>query len=242
MGQKISSNLRSRETARCFSFHAAQRKVAVAALVLAGVLLGEVSSSAQNAQQQYLYAPVPVTTTTSEIVGFVKGGPPVPGSPLSDPREGGPVAIDTLGRFLFVLNPATNSVSTFQINQSTGALTPAPGSPFAVGPTENPGMAPTSPVCVATESSGQFLYVGYRNGNFSGQSAIIEYQIDAATPQLAAPTTPAGVTDIPFSPVANDHRHARASLCEAAMNLRQSRVAGPTYIQSTSPRDQACWP
>lgn len=61
----------------------------------------------------------------------------------------------------------------FQIDQATGSLTEVQGSPFAVGPTENPTTAPTAPVCLATESSGRFLYVGCRNGNLAYHSAAL---------------------------------------------------------------------
>jgi hypothetical protein len=202
MAQETSFCVHSWDAVRLFSRRNRRRELASCLLACIAALIGASSTSAQNAQQQFVYASVPVTTATSEIVGFVKGGAPIPGSPLSDTLEGGPVAIDALGRFLFILNPVTSSVSMFQINQSTGALTPALGSPFAVGPTENPNMAPNAPECLATESSGQFLYVGYKNGNFPGESAIIEFQIDASIPQLIAPTTPAGVTDVLYSPVA----------------------------------------
>jgi 6-phosphogluconolactonase (cycloisomerase 2 family) len=110
------------------------------------------------------------------------------------------MAIDDLGRFLFVVNTSTSNISMLRIDQSTGSLTQVPGSPFSTGPTENLSMAATSPVCLATEKSGQFLYVGYRFGNFVGQGAINEYLIDAANQQLV-PLSGQPTTDIASAPI-----------------------------------------
>jgi hypothetical protein len=175
--------------------------------VSGAVLVSAVCARAQTPQQQYVYASVPITTTTSEVAGFSKDGGTVVlsgiGAPLADALEGGAMAVDAKGRFLFIVNPNSNGISMFEIDQATGALSEVLGSPFAAGPTENPTTAPSSPVCLATERSGQFLYVGYANGNFQGESAIIEYQIDAITPALIAPSlsTPGGSTDLPSAPI-----------------------------------------
>ncbi len=56
-------------------------------------------------------------------------------------------------------------------------------------------------MCLTTESSGQFLYVGYANGNFQGGSAILEYQIDPATPRLVPPATLAGSSNLASVPI-----------------------------------------
>jgi hypothetical protein len=160
---------------------------------------------AQNAPQQYLFGSVPVTTSTSQVAAYTKNGQTgalsaVPGSPFADNLQGGAMAVDALGRFLFVVNNITSNISMFQINSSTGSITEVPGSPFSTGPTENPTMAPTSPVCVAVEKSGQFLYVGYRFGNFAGRGAINEYLIDAANRQLV-PLSAQPTTDIVSAPI-----------------------------------------
>jgi len=49
--------------------------------------------------------------------------------------------VDTTGQFAYVANASSNNVSAYAINRTTGALAPAPGSPFAAG---------TFPVSVAT--------------------------------------------------------------------------------------------
>ena len=127
---------------------------------------------AQTPQQQYVFGSVPLRSATSQVAAYVKNGQTgalsaVPGSPFADSLPGGVMAVDALGRFLFVVNTSASNISMFQIDQSTGNLVEVPGSPFSSGPTENPSMAPTLPVCLAVEKSGQFLYVGYRTGGGS---------------------------------------------------------------------------
>jgi 6-phosphogluconolactonase (cycloisomerase 2 family) len=173
-------------------------------LLLLQVALAE-TAAAQTPQQQYVFGSVPVTSATSQVAAYAKNGQngalsSVASSPFADNLQGGAMAIDGLGRFLFVINTSTSNISMFQIDQSTGSLTQVPGSPFATGPTENLSMAPTSPVCLAAERSGQFLYVGYQFGNFSKQGAINEYLIDAANRQLV-PLAGQPTTDIASSPI-----------------------------------------
>ena len=163
-----------------------------------------VTVMAQTPQQQYVYGSVPVTTATSQVSAYVKnavnGALSSVGAPFADNLQGGAMAIDGLGRFLFVINPSTSNISMLQIDQNSGALVEVPGSPFSTGPTTNPAMAPTSPICIAAEKSGQFLYVGYRFGNFAGQGAINEYRIDAINRQLLQlPGQP--TTNIPSAPI-----------------------------------------
>jgi len=147
-------------------------------------------ASAQSSSQQYVYANVPGTPpATSTIAALAKSGQsgdlsPVAGSPFPDRLEGGRVAVDALGRFLFVLNPATNGISMFQIDSSTGAITEVPSSPFSAGRTVNLNQAPSLPVSLATEKSGKYLYVGYTGGNFSNTSAITPFAIDAGNLRL----------------------------------------------------------
>jgi 6-phosphogluconolactonase (cycloisomerase 2 family) len=191
-----------RSSHRCANAHA---PCFLFLLIFSATLSGAVCARAQTPQQQYVYASAPVTTTTSEVAGFSKdGGTGVLsgiGAPLADALEGGAMAVDTKGRFLFIVNPNSNGISMFQIDQATGALSEVFGSPFAAGPTENPTIAPSSPICLATERSGQFLYVGYGNGNFQGESAVLVYQIDPATPRLVPPSDSTGSSNLPSVPI-----------------------------------------
>lgn len=172
--------------------------------MVAGYFLAP-SRTFPQSQQQYVYASVPATTTTSSIAGFAKDGQTgslsaVIGSPFPDAQLGQSMAIDGLGHFLFVLNTSANNVSMYQINSASGALTEVTGSPFSMGPTENPQMAASSPVCLAAERSGQFLYVGYQFGNLSGQGAVNQFLIDPTRQQLV-PLPAQPTTDVPSSPI-----------------------------------------
>src|SRR5579859_3275404 len=139
---------------------------ACAIVFLAFAQLALSNLCAQTATQQRVYGSASVTTSTSVLPGYAKDSTTgaltaLAGTPFADRLEGGLLAIDGQGRFLFVLNPVSDSISMFQIDSSTGALTEVPGSPFAAGPTVNPNLAPSDPISLATEVSGNFLYVGY---------------------------------------------------------------------------------
>lgn len=169
------------------------------ARISAWLLLCALNSGAVSGQtpaQQRIYGSSSVTTTTSAIAGYAKdsstgGLANLANSPFTDRLEGGQLAIDGRGRFLFVLNPVSDSISMFQIDGATGALSEVPNSPFAVGATINPGLAPSLPISLATEPNGNFLYVGYANGDSGSTSAIVPFAIDSVnlqlklTPQLA---------------------------------------------------------
>lgn len=158
-------------------------------LALLYALLFPFGVAGQSAQQQRVYGSVSATTTTSVLPAYDKDSTTgaltlLPNAPFPDRLEGGLVAIDGQGKFLFVLNPMSNSISMFQIDSSSGALTEVANSPFAAGPTVNPTLAPSSPISLATEKSGNFLYVGYANGDSSTTSALVPFQIDAANQSL----------------------------------------------------------
>jgi len=114
---------------------------------------------------------------------------PIPGSPFpttsnnvpnSTPRS---LAADPHGRFLFaamdgfILNVPPR-IASFAIDPSTGALTPVPGSPFAIeGLTNN---------SLTASPTGKFVYV-LRCGcsTFAGSDTITVYAVDTATGVLA---------------------------------------------------------
>lgn len=146
------------------------------------------AASAQSAQQR-VYGTVSTTTTTSVLPAYNKDSTTgaltlLPTAPFADRLEGGLLAIDGQGKFLFALNAVSNNISMFQIDSSTGALTEVPNSPFAAGPTVNPGIAPSAPISLATEKSGNFLYVGYANSNSNSTSALMPFTIDTANLRL----------------------------------------------------------
>ena len=141
----------------------------------------------QTPTQQYIYLSLPgspPSTPSSLISAFGKAGQTgalnsVSGSPFSDRLEGGLVAIDGQGKFLFLLNPTSNDISMFQIDQTTGALSEVPGSPFAVPPAgTNP--APSQPISISAEPSGKFLFVGFFTGDLPGNSAVVSLAINTS--------------------------------------------------------------
>jgi 6-phosphogluconolactonase len=117
----------------------------------------------------------------------------VPGSPFSAGSPGvltgtGPVsvAVTPKASYVYAANQFTNTVSGFSV-ASTGALTPLPGSPYAVG---------TSPSAVAITPDGNFLYVANTGSNTISAFAICaNASVTCVTPDGSL--TP--VTGSPFS-------------------------------------------
>jgi 6-phosphogluconolactonase len=107
-------------------------------------------------------------------------------SPISPTGTGGDepggIRVTPDGKFVVVVNQATNSVSVFSLNSGTGALTEVSGSPFATGNLPNP---------VAIDPSGKFVFVGNTGGN-----SLSAYTID-----LSGTLTP--VTGTPIQLAAN---------------------------------------
>jgi 6-phosphogluconolactonase (cycloisomerase 2 family) len=141
--------------------------------VLMAALVALACTGPARAQTQNVYTTSPSApqSGTSQINGLATNAQtgaltPLPTSPTNERLDGATLAVDALGRFLFVLNPKHNDISMFQIDSSTGALTEVPASPFAVGPFLNPQQAPADPVALATEPSGHYLYVGFNRGSF----------------------------------------------------------------------------
>jgi 6-phosphogluconolactonase len=100
---------------------------------------------------------------------------PAKGSPFTSGSLTTSVAIDPTGKFAFVSSQCVNScssgaVSAYAINSATGTLTPAPGSPFAVG------LFPTP---VAVDPTGKFAYVANE-----GSSNVSAYTIASTTGAL----------------------------------------------------------
>ena len=57
---------------------------------------------------------------------------PIAGSPFPTGRSSSSVAVDHLGRFVYVANAGSNNVSAYRLDDN-GSLIPVPGSPFPVG-------------------------------------------------------------------------------------------------------------
>jgi len=86
---------------------------------------------------------------------------------------------------------------------SDGTLTVAPSAPYFAAAPGGVGSAPSSPLSLATEHSGQFLFVGYESGSVPGDGAIITFQIEAqdpANPQLV-PLLASESSNVPAAPI-----------------------------------------
>ena len=102
----------------------------------------------------------------------LSGTPPPTNSPNAPPSNVPPSSTDpnapvALGAFAYVLNALSANISAYSINETTGALTEIPGSPFSAG---------DFPEAIAITPSGRFAYVAnFNSGN------IMAYSIDATT-------------------------------------------------------------
>jgi 6-phosphogluconolactonase (cycloisomerase 2 family) len=77
-------------------------------------------------------------------------------------------------RFIYVPNQASNSISAYSIDATTGALLELSGSPFAAAP---------SPTIASADPQGRFLYVAGR-GSASTPPVLSAYSIDSSTGAL----------------------------------------------------------
>jgi 6-phosphogluconolactonase (cycloisomerase 2 family) len=159
----------------------------VPSLLILALLTAAVASA--QTPQQYVYSSSSASSTVNGSAKNALAGTlaPLSGSPFPARSNGGPMAIDPQGRFLFIVNPAASTISMFQIDSNSGALTEVPASPFKIGPTLTP-TPPTNPQSLATEASGKFLYVGYEFGSAQGTGEIDQFMIDAANQQLVPVT------------------------------------------------------
>ncbi len=105
---------------------------------------------------------------------------PVSGSPF---WMGGvaSLTVDPAGRFLYATRPSFRTggdeVWAYNIDSTTGALTPVPGSPFQTRP---------HPQSILVEPSGRFVYVANTGGTFeSPDPSLSAYAIDPTTGTLA---------------------------------------------------------
>ncbi len=90
------------------------------------------------------------------------------------------------GRFAYVANETSNTISAFSIDAATGALTPVAGSPFA--------STGTTPVAVTVDPNGTYLYVAN-----NGSNNVSVFSIDNATGALTSAGDPIGAGAAPFA-------------------------------------------
>ncbi|HXM11044.1 MAG TPA: hypothetical protein VN946_13915 [Terriglobales bacterium] len=105
---------------------------------------------------------------------------PVPGSPFAvNSLVFSGLALDLSGQYLFAGAPLTQTIQEFQVNTSTGALTPMVGT--------------NSPIFNLIQVVGDYLYVPNSTdlGSSGATSAIAVFSIDGSTGAL---------TQVPGSP------------------------------------------
>jgi 6-phosphogluconolactonase (cycloisomerase 2 family) len=127
---------------------------------------------------KFLYQPWAPASGSSVVYGYMidqsQGGlTAVTGSPYTTAAVADSLATDPGSRFLFLGQTGTFTISVMQINSSTGALTPAPGSPFSLN-----GLAAQQ---IAVDTSGKYLYATISN---IGSGLVIGFSIDQTTGAL----------------------------------------------------------
>lgn len=108
-----------------------------------------------------------VNAITGDIAGV--------GSPVNAGLDARSIAIDPSGRFLYVANYGSNTISTYTINSRTGALTSS-GAPVAAG---------GGPSCVAVDPTGRFAYVANSSAN-----TVSVYSVNGSTGVLTSVGVP----------------------------------------------------
>jgi 6-phosphogluconolactonase len=137
----------------------------------------------------YLYV---TDVNAGKVAGFLYDSTsgtltPVPGSPFpagNTPVQAVLAAPQTISPlFLYVsnLNDSAGGISAYAINQSNGALSPIPGSPF---PTGAPGSYP-GPSAMVVNYGSNFLYVAL-SGSANANNQIAAFSIDPTTGRLTA--------------------------------------------------------
>ncbi|MEO7501407.1 MAG: beta-propeller fold lactonase family protein [Gemmatimonadaceae bacterium] len=94
-----------------------------------------------DAAGTFLYVPVGTGLSVYSINATTGGLTLVAGSPFPAGNDPSDVNLDPSGRFVYVTNFGSQTVTGYAINQTTGQLTQVPGSPFAAG---------TKPLRIAT--------------------------------------------------------------------------------------------
>jgi len=150
-------------------------------------------SSMVIANRQFLYVPMSgFTSVAGYTIGSDNSLTQISGSPFSAAAGGDTAVTDPAGRFLFVGGQFSSSISVYQINPTTGVLTPAPGSPFR---SFNLGIAAN----LAVDGSGKFLYVGQTFAT-SPVVAFSINQTDGALTEIAGSPFALGVSVLQGDP------------------------------------------
>jgi 6-phosphogluconolactonase len=160
---------------------------------VASAQVGSTPAGLTLASSGVLFVPVPnfsavyvFTVSSGTLMPVCSGTGPVCSPFIVNHGVAPFLGVDPAGKFLYVPNPATSTVSGFVIG-SGGGLTPVPGIDFSTGTTTTSGTSPTTiPVAATVDPTGKFLYVA--NSNTTTATA---FNIDPNTGDLTAFTTTA---------------------------------------------------
>ncbi len=153
--------------------------------------IGQAEQLAVSPNSNFLYS-VNTSGDRANAFSISSGGASLtemPGSPYATPNSPFSLLADPLGRFLYVVNENqpyqntltasqyTGSISAFAIDPAVGALTQAPGSPFAAG---------INPLSLAVEPTGNFAYSTSTiySGGITGFAQIMGFSINASSGAL----------------------------------------------------------
>src|SRR5580704_2112139 len=90
------------------------------------------------------------------------------------------LVMDPAGNYLYVMNTASDNISVFSIDSSTGALTQVPTSPASLS-----GLTPLNMVLTPT---GNFLYIGVAGGQIgTAYGSILGFSVSSGALQLLNP-------------------------------------------------------
>jgi 6-phosphogluconolactonase len=147
------------------------------------------------------------------------------------------VACTQTGRFAFVANRVSNSVSAYGIDSANGALVAVGGQPFPV--------TGTTPTALAVDPNGQFLYVAN-----SGSNNVSVFSINAASGALSTVdfATPAGIGPAALIVDPTDHYLYVANLTSGTISAyainagNLTEIAGSPFAVGSGPASLAIDP
>jgi 6-phosphogluconolactonase len=140
------------------------------------------------------------------------------------------VSCTQTGRFAYVANRQSNSISGFGIDSATGALVALSGSPFA--------SSGTTPTAITVDPNGQFLYAAN-----AGSNNVSVYSINATTGALTALGFPIATGNGPGAVIVDptDHYLYVANLTDgsvsafAVQNGALTAVTGSPFAVGAQP-------
>ncbi len=139
--------------------------------------------------KKFLYVPMGDSTVQAFTIDRSNGAvTPIAGSPFAAPGGADSAVSDPAGRFLFVGGESIGEIAVFQINPTTGVLSPSPGSPFR-------SFNLISADSMTVDGSGRFLYVGQLSPSNPVAAFFID-QNNGAIAQIAGSPFPLGVATV----------------------------------------------